>query len=1687
MSYPTGSAPGPAREARSARRARAAARADHERAQRSDADMTRIAPAPRPEMTDEGRWLVAVCRRELECEPDRARAARLYFEIARALADPRESLDAYCHALELNPDHLPSIRAARRLHLERRDIKAAIELFDGEIRLVDDLRAKARLWFARGRALEDCAGNVEGARECYRRAVQLDPTCPTYLVAAAQTDHGSEDWVNLSRTREGLANAIRHDNRHRAALLVERARLLETRLSDIESATELYEQATALEVTTSSTSEALKRLLYVQSRWRDLCRVLEREAATTTDPAVKTHALFAISRLHSERLGDRAEAVRALTRAMQVAPSDRLVLESMARLYEEAGEQLSLSHALAHAVEATRDDAERLALMHRIGHIYERRLGDDENARRWYEAALRLAPDHPPVLRALDNLYERSRAWEALIVMHLAAAEATASSVRRAQAHARIAGIFEDHVHRDEEAIRHHALALSLDGKLEGSFKSLARLYAKHRRHRELIELYERGVESAPEEDLRTAYLMKIGLTYEESLDDPTQAMHAYERILARRPHDLAALHALQRAADRAHRHPELALALEREAGLTSDVPRQTALLHRAAEVLAERLRDLDAATAMLKRVLALEPRYAPGLASLGRIYQERGRHEALRDIYERELEITPKGPKEVALLFKLGELCERELADNERAIGFYRRAIAVDPSHEPSLRALSLQLRRRGDFKGLVGVLQSELIAEQPSALRATRAYRLGEVYETHLADYERATAAYTQALEAVPSYRPAIAGLHRVRTQLADWRAQANELQAEAVRVEDPSLAIDALLRAGALHAELLGAPEQAIAVYEAVRRIQNDNLPALQALEPLYRNAGAHQKLAELYATLATVLTDPGARISALEELARLHETHDLGDAADVHGALSAIVALNPTHMGALEGLERLALGTGDAALLADVDARFSRTLTDPALVAAHQTRLGVALIGQNPAAAVTAFRHALEHEPGSITAMRGLRRAARACGDAHAMVEALSREAAWTQLGDLAADALVESAQLRLEHLGDVRGAIADAERALERWPDHEQAARTLGDLLREAREIERLITLLSRAAGSATDTGRVASLWRVVSRLYADEKGDLGAALASLDRVPEEHARHHLTLKLRGDLYVRNQQWKDAVETYEQALGAEPTRETRFAIHMELGRIHLNRTKDHKLATVHFRAAVKLDSTHREAVMSLFDLYKQVEDWDSARLAGQNVLKVVHGPTEQAWAWRQLGHVELKAGRRRQGADALRAAVAIEGPFGDAAKEYKKLLGDDEPWDRYVAALLEHIQRVQRGELESQNLRDIFAAVARIQYEVLLKAEDAVTTLRAGLAATGGDRELHLELADRLAQVGRRDDAIVEYRRVLMEAPATIGAWRGLARAFHEAGHKLESGVLLAPLVVLGAASDIEGGMARQRRVHPGEAQPDSFNRDALLKISAGEAAAEPRISALFASVLEALAKLYPTDFERYGVSARDRLKTDHPLFALTTRVARPFGIPELDVYLHRTPVSDVVVELTQPPSIMIPELVTKLPEAQQVFLIARALVSLARDMHPAITLGRREVTRVVVASLRTVAPTYGSGRFSDDDINQLQKRIYKALSRRNKKALETAAALYLAEPTIELDRWGQTLELTTARAAALLTNDLPAVLSVLRQTGATPARAEGAAIVTGSPTVTDLFRFWPTPEAFDLRRQAGIL
>jgi tetratricopeptide (TPR) repeat protein len=983
--------------------------------------------------------------------------------------------------------------------------------------------------------------------------------------------------------------------------------------------------------------------------------------------------------------------------------------------------------------------------------------------------------------------------------------------------------------------------------------------------------------------------------------------------------------------------------------------------------------------------------------------------------------------------------------------------------------------------------VLQSEIVGARDAHGRARAAYRMGQIYERRLDQLPRARVAYEQAADLAPELGAAHDGVLRVRTRLEQWAEVADGLCERAER--SPPTAIEDLMRAGDIYAHRLEQVQRAIRCFQAVRSRDPNNLDALVALEPLHRKAGSFADLAEVLAAQAQVIADPRARVVALEELARVGETRNVLDEAELRRTYGAILGIDPVNRLALAGLERIALARGNGPLLADVDSRLARSQSDRCAAAMHYARLGQSLEAQSPPAALNAFRAALDHDADCYSAMRGLCRAAERIGDARALVDAYQREASWTHDGERAATLLVKSAEVRLEKLGDAKAAIDDAERALERDSDNADAARTLSSLLSQSGEIDRLVSRLTRAASCARGVQRSAALWRDVALLYADAKNDVTAAISCLERLPTSHDDVD-TSELLASLYVRGAQWQQARDRYARALSFKPGRLRVAAIELARARVFAHKLNDRRAALTSLEAVLAIDPRSREALQLAFDLNLAARDLAAVRAlaprlqAGANV----EGRTAIAIAW---GELERGLGHTAEAAAALRDAVVLQGPRGAAAEAYRSLLRTGE-WDKYAVMLAEHLHQLKSGGT-SGDIRAAYADLARVQLERLDRADEAVLTLRAGIAACAGDArtvaELTHQLAACLSHARRFDEAIVEYQQMVQRDVASIEAWRGLSRAYSGRGLKLEAGIAAAGLVLFGAADDIERVLARQKRQLAGAGNPGSVGAEVIASISAApDRQLEAKLCALLSALAETLAKLYPPDLDSYGVSARERIvDPQHPLSRMMARVAPLFGLVRCDVYLHRSVTTDVVAELGEPAILMVPAFALDLTEAQQAFKFARAIAALTLGAHAVPTLGRRELSKTLVAALRCVAPHYGADRYDEAELADLHKRLMRAMPRRAKKPVELAAGQCLADPSLDFDRWAASLELTTARVATVLANDLPEVIDLLRRSRPDTATLDVARFVSSSQVATDVVAFWASEPAIALRRRVGIV
>lgn len=1646
----------------------------------------RAKPETRGEIAKE---MIHAFERELATHPKAARAGRLHYECARLyewpLGETLRAAEHYQRAYALLPEHLPSVRGARRALLAAKRHALALPLFDAEIKLTSDPQKKAVIYCEKGLVLEDALSQKKEAREAYEAGLELDPANPTLLKAVERAEIAARDWDRLDRTYERAANAITGDQRLKAAVIAERARSIESRRGDTRAATELYRLALETDSRTSGAIHALKRLCFGEERFGDLVHVLAHEAELVADPEARALAFYRAGRVLSDRLGALDKAAEAFESAAKEAPTDRVVLDELARAYELGKRWPELAQVLERLAALTQALAEQVGYYHRIGQLAEERLENDALAIEWLERARRVDPRYLPAIQALSKLYTRQKNWQALLEVHGGEAEGSLDSSRRAAAHARMAEILEHKLGNPALAAEHHAQALGLLPGYAASQKALERLYLQGGRFAELVELYERAVDLAPDADGKITWLFKIGRLQEDALGEPAQAYATFKRVLDVDQGHLGAIHAMQRSAERASNFKELVSALELEVARVSDKKKRLELLHRAGEVAELDLDDDAGALAFYRKAYELEKNYVPVLAGLGRLHYKAGRWEALLEVYKSELEQAGNGPHTAALHYKTAELYEHRIGRDDEAIACYRRALAADPKHRAALRALERKFAERNRWDELVKLLEATLPGISAPDERARTAFRIGEIDENRLKQLEKARVAYEQALAALPDFRPAREGLLRLLTLGRDWKRLVEELERDAKTASDPALAVTALLRQGEICRDELGDSARAVASFEAVLERDPAHVEALLSLERLYAERSAWDALAKIYTTESRVLSDPGARIAVLRELARLEERRATDDLGPVRNAELTVLQLSPNDPAALAALERLALRSGDPALVGQVDAQLA-SAEHPAIAAEHTTRLAELLESSGDASALGLFRQALGAEPDNVAAARGFARMAERLGDPKLLEEAASRMVEIALDRSHAARLLVRAAELQATQK-DTTGAATLLELALEVSPEHEGAAARLDELLTPS-DAPRVIQALSQAAAACTQRERVAALWIRVAELYADQRRDLPAALAALNRALGILPGHVATLMKLAEFHVRDHQWNEAVERLRQVVSqAAAPESTRLDAHARLAAILDERLGEPDRARASVEAVLAANPRHPAALGRLVKLELRRHRLDAASEAAARLVGVSNEPEDRVEALTALARVERARGRLGPAAGAYAEAVVIAGLDGDAATELKELVTqvprkpEAPTWENYAQALARHLDHAGANASGP-----VFEELGRVLGESLNRPEQAIQMLERAVAHNDSPA-LHAELAGRLLEAGNPQKAIVSLRRVFEKDVTNVAAWRKLGDAYKSLGRRSEAILAVAPLLALGQANDLELSTLSQHPPRPASAASRSFDAaelESVALVSSSDPAAR-----LLAALSDVLEKVHPPELERYGLGARDRLgsRSTHPLRGLADRVAAIFGVSDFDLYVHQMQSIAVEVEFTDPVSVLVPPLVQKLSESGQAFALGRVFAGIAQRLYAVERLPPESIELLLAGAARMVEPSFPATAAGEDAVASLAKRVSRSLPWLGRGSIEDAARAYATSPRVAFSDWTARVKLGFARAGLLVADDLPAAVTLIRQTEGDLSAAQGAALAWGTRQASDLLSFWVSEAALAVRRRLGIL
>ncbi len=1360
-----------------------------------------------------------------------------------------------------------------------------------------------------GRIFDERVGDPERSSALYGLVLEFDPADTEAFRSLESAYERLGHYSALADLYRSRVDVLDSDE-ERVGTLHKLARTQETKNGDREAAIETYREILRYAPDDTEAVAALDRLLTAEGRWVELTDHLrfQIDASLGTDRELDLkHRLAGIL---AERLDEQVGALDVLEEAVQSRPDHGpsvKALEALGRepelrlrvtqilepIYRAADDWQKLVEVLEAQVALTDYPSDRARLLAEIGRLYEERGGDGARAFDAWARALAADPQDDLARAELDRLAQVLGAWDEHVAAYEQAIAAAQDSSRVSELLGVIARIHDEKRGDPRAAIQTYERLLENDPDDASALDALEALHTMVGDWRGLVDLLDRKVERSYEPTERAQLLRRAGSVLEELLGDPAGAIDLYRRASQEDDTDVVALEALDRLYSTAGDFEALADVLRRR--LELEEPNERAEIGlRLGQLLETQLGEPDRAIDAFVSVLDAHPSHPEAVKSLSRLYERQGLWPELLDNLKLQAGLAESVEERVQLIFRAGEVTERELDDTLEALDYYEQALALDSRHEPSLQAL-IRISHLEDYRMQAADVLEPLLTVQERwdlladllRLKAETAtdpqekkeqfVALARVCESGLGDREGAFEAMALALTEDPAEEEVAEELERLAAATDRYDRLADEFAARAQQTLDPVVARGHYLRLARIAEERLADDVRAVEAFERALEQSGDDEDLLAALDRLHTKMEAWDPLGQVLERRVQLAVDPVERADLLVRLGTLRE-EQFGDLQGAFAAYQEVVERDPADSRALDGLERLGRHEDLALQVVDtLEAAYRETGALERIASLYDIRIQLADsegervrmlqeaaalwendLGQ-PGKALEVLCKALQLDPRDAALLEDIERLASTSGRWEALRGLVESAVESEDLDrDLRRDLNLRAASWYRDHLQDAAAADSRLRAALEADPESAEAHERLVELLREPGREADLVAALRQWAAVEYDSDVKKRRLREAARLAEAALGDTATAADCYEAILAEDPSDPQTLDDLVRLRREEARWVDVVPLLERRVEVEVEPHRRLELRRDLASIFAGPLDDPERATSAFEAILEEEPEDIDAIAALEELYEKAERWDDLRCLLDRRLDIASTDDERIAARVRLARLSERAFDRREDAmEQLQEVLELDPTNVEALDELERLLGLEERWD----ALAELLDRRSSDAAALGNVERQKAFLARLAVlheekrgasdEALAVLDRILTLDPTNVDALGRRLALH-EAAESWADVAQDLERLLPLQEI-PEAVATCHRIAGIAE------EKLQDPARAAG--ALRAAYELQPGATTRELLKTHYEQHENWRELAELLEAEAEEETAP---AAKVEALKSIANLY---MERLGDAA----------------------------------------------------------------------------------------------------------------------------------------------------------------------------------------------------------------------------
>ena len=1237
---------------------------------------------------------------------------------------------------------------------------------------------------------------------------------------------------------------------------------------------------------TQADYEGLADLYVAQGDFEGLAEVLSAAADKATDPTLKVDLSYRAAEVYVRRLKAPERAFRAYERILASRPGDARAAAALVPLYEKEEKWVRLPPLYEVLLSQAESDEAKLRVLDRLAHVTGHQLGDRAAsfayARRAYELAAKV--DAKGALAKLEAAAQAAGAWSELIETLEKRLEEAGKGERR-DLRSKICEI-QAREGQIDDAVRGYRALVEEDEKDEAALHALDRMLRGADRRDDLRWLFERRVERAADAAQKVELLSEWAALEEDAFQAPDKAIALYRRIVKEAPTHAAALRALsrllcaagdiegavdvlaqerdtregkERAAceieiaqlDLKLKRPEAALAAAKRAlEITKNAPQAIAVVEElltvgetrsaAAVVLDESYGDTNQ---LARQAEVLEVRIATAAAKedrvtlygrLADVHEKLGALSVAFDVVARAARefpielplwdrlavlaqrtkrsqhfvaaiadaVPPTGETglpaatEIDLSERAATLYEEMLGEPDRARPYLERVLRLEPTNDRAFGRLKQILTARERWEELEQLYERVVAATESDARKAELLSEIALIAEEITGDRAKATAFYERILALHRHDERAMRALDSLYASQERWQELASLLEKRVKQAQDDGspTALIYKLRLALLRFARLNDPKGALDDLEDVLQSGSEaqsreardivekclEVPSLRAraamlLERLYATREETRDLVRVLEIRIEFASDPGDRRELLRRIAELRD-EKLTDDPGAFEAYGRYVPLAPSDDDARKRLleisrrisahERAAGVLLEAADAADAPQPRADILRDVAAIYEEQIK--------DPSRAEGIHRRVLELDPAdaalALPAAQALERIYATSGRNADLAKMLGVQVRLESDAEKRRELLARLGDLSENVLSEPKEAILAWKQRLDDDPIDEKALVALDRLYEKQVDWRALVDVLRARERGASDKDARRPFMVRAAGVLADKLTDVPEAILAYRAVLDDFGADKATLTALELLYELAERWTDLADAIEAHLGLAEGNEEKITLLARLGKVRQERTNDLIGALDAYGRALAIDGAHAPSRAALEGLL----DDASVKLEAAGILRPLYERDGEHVRLLRVLEIEadLADGAEPRLAVLAHAVRVAEGPLHDAARAwgYAARGVREAASGPAFAEWLAHAERISEATADYASLvallKEVIPEIADgdAQLEVTLKV---ASLSRGKLADSKGACEYYVKALEQRGDEKRALEALESIYGEFNDAPALL--------------------------------------------------------------------------------------------------------------------------------------------------------------------------------------------------------------------------------------------------------------------------------------------------------------------------------